>query len=38
MTNKELVESAYKIAKEQYAKLDINTDVVLDKMKDVILF
>lgn len=34
MTNKEIVESAYKLAKEQYAKLGVDTDAVLEKMKD----
>jgi L-rhamnose isomerase len=33
--NKERIEKAYQLAKEQYAELGVNTDEVLQKMKDV---
>lgn len=37
MTNKELVESAYEMAKGQYAQYGVNTDKVLDKLNDVVI-
>ena len=37
MTNVELVESAYKMAKDQYAQFGINTDSVLNKLKDIVI-
>lgn len=35
--NKQRVQQAYQLAKEQYAELGINTDVVLEKMKEVVI-
>ena len=35
--NKERIEKAYQLAKEQYAELGVNTDDVLKKMKDVVI-
>lgn len=37
MKNKELVEKAYEIAKEQYAEMGVNTDEVLRKMNEVVI-
>ena len=37
MSNKELIQQAYDIAKKQYVKYGVNTDTVLDKMKDVVI-
>ena len=33
--NKERIEKAYQLAKEEYAELGVNTDLVLEKMNDV---
>ena len=35
--NKERIEKAYQLAKEQYAELGVNTDDVLKRMKDVVI-
>ena len=35
--NKQRIQQAYQLAKEQYAELGINTDVVLEKMKEVVI-
>ena len=35
--NKERIEKAYQLAKEEYAELGVNTDVVLQKMNDVVI-
>ncbi|HYX05767.1 MAG TPA: L-rhamnose isomerase [Bacteroidales bacterium] len=37
MTNKTHIEEAYKLAKSQYAKYGIDTDAVIEKMKDVVI-
>ncbi|UCH14206.1 MAG: L-rhamnose isomerase [Bacteroidales bacterium] len=37
MTDKDFVESAYKLAKDQYAQFGVNTDEVLEKLKDVVI-
>lgn len=37
MNNTELTEKAYQIAKEQYARLGVNTDLALLKMNDVVI-
>jgi L-rhamnose isomerase len=37
MMNKDLVQTAYEIAKAQYAQLGVNTDSVLNKMNDVVI-
>ena len=34
---KERIEQAYKLAKEQYAELGVNTDAVLERMKEVVI-
>jgi len=35
--NKERIEKAYQLAKEEYAELGVNTDVVLQKMNEVVI-
>ena len=35
--NKQRIQQAYQLAKEQYAELGINTDEVLEKMKEVVI-
>ena len=35
--NKQRIELAYQLAKEEYAELGINSDAVLEKMKDVVI-
>jgi len=35
--NKQRIQQAYQLAKEQYAELGINTDAVLEKMKEVVI-
>ncbi len=35
--NKQRIEQAYQLAKEQYAELGINTDLVIGKMKEVVI-
>ena len=35
MKNQELIEKAYEIAREQYAALGVNTDMVLENLKSV---
>ncbi|HCE57771.1 MAG TPA: L-rhamnose isomerase [Prolixibacteraceae bacterium] len=35
--NKQRIQQAYQLAKEQYAELDINTDEVLEKLKEVVI-
>jgi L-rhamnose isomerase len=35
MNNKELVEKSYRLAKDQYAALGVNTDEAIDQLKDV---
>jgi hypothetical protein len=35
--NKTRIEKAYQLAKEEYAELGVNTDVVLQKMNDVVI-
>ncbi len=37
MENKELVQKAYDIAREQYAAIGVDTDVVLKKMEEVVI-
>ncbi len=37
MVKKELVNKAYEVAKAQYAEIGVDTDKVLDKMKDVVI-
>jgi L-rhamnose isomerase len=37
MINKEFVEKAYILAKEQYAALGVDTDAVIEKMKEVVI-
>ncbi|MDO8953159.1 MAG: L-rhamnose isomerase, partial [Draconibacterium sp.] len=33
--NKQRIEQAYQLAKEQYAELGVNTDAVLERMNEV---
>lgn len=35
--NKQRIEQAYQLAKEQYAELGVNTDSVIEQMKDVVI-
>lgn len=35
--NKQRIEKAYQLAKEEYAELGVNTDAVLEKMKEVVI-
>lgn len=35
--NKQRIQQAYQLAKEEYAELDVNTDAVLEKMKEVVI-
>jgi L-rhamnose isomerase len=37
MTDKDFVDSAYKLAKDQYAQFGVNTDLVLEKLNDVVI-
>lgn len=37
MNKKEIIEKSYALAKEQYAALGVNTDTVLEKIKEVVI-
>jgi L-rhamnose isomerase len=37
MTKKEIIEQSYNIAKQQYAQMGIDTDAVIEKMKEVVI-